>query len=155
MRSHRARLFSLACSSALLGAVATVGAASAAEAIMVTVDQAKVMRISRPADTVIVGNPSIADATIRDRQTLIITGHSYGTTNLIVLDRDGQQIADELLTVRSSSDGLVTVFKRSTRETYSCVDVCEPTLNVGDSSDAFQSTTTQIQARTSLAQGNP
>src|SRR4029077_7554810 len=63
-----------------------------ADTIAVSVDRAKVMRISRPADVVIVGNPAIADATVQDNQTLIITGKSFGTTNLIVLDAMGQSI---------------------------------------------------------------
>lgn len=155
MRIRRAGLPSLAGCAALFAVLAVAGSTDAAEPLLVTVDQARVMRISEPADTVIVGNPAIADATIRDRQTLIITGHSFGTTNLIVLDKQGQQIADQLLTVQSQEGNLVTVFKRSTRETFSCVTVCEPMLNVGDSSEVFRSTSEQIQARTSLAQSNP
>ena len=54
--------------------------------VMLAVDRAKVLRVNRPADVVIIGNPAIADATVRDSQTLIITGHSFGSTNLIVLD---------------------------------------------------------------------
>ncbi len=80
------------------------------------VDQAKVMRISRPADIVIIGNPAIADATIQDNQTLIITGHSFGTTNLIVLDASGQAIAEEMVTVGPQNDQVVTVYKRSSRD---------------------------------------
>src|SRR5882757_9835920 len=70
-----------------------------ADTITVAVDRAKVMRMSRPADVVIVGNPSIADATVQDNQTLIITGKSFGSTNLIVLDAAGQSIAESVVTV--------------------------------------------------------
>ncbi len=74
---------------ALASAMAAVPAK--ADPIEVVVDRAKVMRIARPADIVIIGNSAIADATIQDSQTLIITGHSFGTTNLIVLDRRGSR----------------------------------------------------------------
>ena len=94
-------------------------AAEAGEPISVMIDRAKVMRIARPADTVILGNPAIADATIQDNQTLIITGSSFGSTNLIVLDADGQPIADELLTVQAPNDSVVTVYRRADRETLS------------------------------------
>ena len=95
-----------------------LGAATVAQAepISVMVDRAKVMRISRPADVVIVGNPAIADATIQDNKTLIITGRSFGSTNLIVLDSDGQAIADEIITVGASDDQVVTVFNRAAAE---------------------------------------
>ena len=74
------------------------------------IDHAKVMHISRPAEVVIVGNPGIADATIQDQQTLIITGRSFGSTNLIVLDASGKAIAEETLSVvavqRQHRDGV-------------------------------------------------
>jgi hypothetical protein len=123
----------------------------AAEPISVVVDQAKVMRISRPADIVIIGNPSIADATIQDNQTLIITGHSFGTTNLIVLDASGQAIADEQIVVTPQNDQVVTVYKRSQRETYSCSPDCSPTLALGDSQAIYDTVNSQVQSHSGLA----
>jgi Flp pilus assembly secretin CpaC len=122
-----------------------------ADPIQVMVDRAKVMRISRPADIVIIGNPAIADATIQDSQTLIITGRSFGTTNLIVLDAAGQSIADEVITVGASDDQVVTVFRRDLRQTYSCTPTCSPTLVIGDTPAAFESANSQIEAHGSLS----
>jgi Flp pilus assembly secretin CpaC len=119
-------------------------AAHASEPISIYIDRAKVMRISRPAATVIIGNPAIADATIQDNQMLIITGRSYGTTNLIVLDGGGQPIADEVLTVQAADDSLVTVYKRANRQTLSCNPDCGPTLAIGDDAKSFGSVKTQI-----------
>ncbi len=139
---------------------ATAGAAGAQELaaatvqpIVIMVNHAKVMRIARPADTVIIGNPAIADATIKDDRTLIITGRSFGTTNLIVLDAAGQPIADETLTVQAQ-DGQLTVFRRANRMTYSCTPICQATLNVGDAAAAFDTINGQITARDTAAAGN-
>ena len=123
----------------------------AQEPIFVTVDQARVMQISRPADTVIIGNPAIADAVIRDSQTLVITGRSYGTTNLIVLDVDGQPIADELLTVQAAEDFLVTMYVGQRRATFSCTPSCQPTVAVGDDLELFDARVGQIQGAGSLS----
>lgn len=120
-------------------------AADAAEPISVMIDRAKVMHIARPADTVILGNPAIADAVIQDTQTLIITGRSFGSTNLIVLDADGQPIADELLTVQAPTDSVVTVYRRADRETLSCNPECGPMLAIGDDEQSFNSVKGQIQ----------
>ena len=136
------------------GLVVSAGAAthaSAQEPIFVTVDQARVMQISRPADTVIIGNPAIADAVIRDTQTLVITGRSYGTTNLIVLDVDGQPIADELLTVQAADDFLVTVYVGGKRATYSCTPACQPTVAVGDDLELFDARVGQVQGAGALS----
>jgi Flp pilus assembly secretin CpaC len=127
------------------------GAAFAQEPIFVTVDQARVMQISRPADTVIIGNPAIADAVIRDSQTLVITGRSYGTTNLIVLDTDGQPIADELLTVQAADDYLVTVYVGGKRATYSCTPACQPTIAVGDDLEVFDARVGQVTGAAGLS----
>ncbi|MCW5714721.1 MAG: pilus assembly protein N-terminal domain-containing protein [Bauldia sp.] len=121
--------------------------------MLVTVDQAVVLRFSEPARSVIIGNPSIADATILGPTMLVLTGRSFGTTNLIVLAADGTTIVDELVTVRSN-DLQVTVFRRSTRETYSCNPTCEPTLNVGDAPSIFDLTAQQLQTRGDLARGD-
>lgn len=140
-------------------AIAAAPGASAADALSVTIDHAKVMHISRPADIVIVGNPGIADATIQDQQTLIITGRSYGSTNLIVLDSSGKAIAEETLTVGpSNDDGIVTVYKTSdnkhmTRQTFSCTPDCSPTVAIGDEDKAFSALTNQIKDRGDFAKG--
>lgn len=134
----------------LLGMATAPTVAHAQQPITVVIDRAKVMRISRPADTIIIGNPTIADATIQDNQTLIITGRSYGSTNLIVLDAAGQPIAEEILMVESTNDAVVTVFRRSSQTTLSCTPQCAPTLTIGDNGVAFDSVNAQIGAHTAL-----
>ena len=134
-----------------LASVAAFAATTAAEPISVIVDRAKVLHISQPADVVIIGNPAIADATIQDSQTLIITGRSYGTTNLIVLDKQGQSIADNTITVEPSNDQVVTVYRRDLRQTLSCTPECSPILSLGDTAKVFEDANSQIQAVRSLA----
>ena len=130
-----------------LASVAAFAATTAAEPISVIVDRAKVMHISRPADVVIIGNPAIADATIQDNQTLIITGRSYGTTNLIVLDSEGQAIADDMITVEPSNDQVVTIYRRDLRQTLSCTPDCSPMLALGDTTKVFDASTRRSRRR--------
>ena len=124
---------------------------ASADPIEVVLDRAKVMRVSRPADIVIIGNPAIADATIQDTQTLIITGHSFGTTNLIVLDAQSQVIADEIITVTPQNDQMVTVYRRASRQTFSCTPDCSPVLAVGDNTTTFDAVNSQIATQTGLS----
>jgi Flp pilus assembly secretin CpaC len=136
-----------------LASFAVLPAAATAEPIAVTVDRAKVLHISQPADVVIIGNPAIADATIQDSQTLIITGRSFGTTNLIVLDKQGQSIASDLVTVSPSDDQVVTIYRRASRETLSCTPDCSPVMALGDTATVFDAANSQIQAARTLAEG--
>ncbi len=120
--------------------------------VIVTVDRAKVFRISAPAATVIIGNPSIADATVEDDVTLVLTGRSFGVTNLIVLDRQGNPIVDETVVVRGHEENTVRIYRRDERVTLACAPVCEPTLTIGDNADVFSYAQQQITARNSLSE---
>src|SRR5688572_12948141 len=93
---------------------------------------ARILRMSAPAATVIIGNPGVADVTIQDPQTLVLTGKSYGTTNLIVLDSDGNPIADTMIEVVQSQADTMTVYYGQARASLACAPVCQPTLMLGD-----------------------
>ena len=100
--------------------------------ISVNVNMARILRISAPAATVIVGNPGIADVTIQDPTTLILTGKSYGQTNLIVLDNRGEPVADTLIDVVQMQAGITTVYQGQARTTLACAPVCQPVIMMGD-----------------------
>lgn len=139
---------------AAFGIVGFAGLLAAAEPVItVSLDRASVVRLSQPADTVIIGNPMIADATVRDNVTLIVTGKAFGTTNLIILDRDGREVSNQLVTVAASDENLVTVYSRPGRQTYSCTPVCEPVITVGDDDTTFTQRSTQISGRNGLISG--
>lgn len=116
---------------ATLGAPVSVAAQDGAP-IDVNVNMARVLRISAPAATVIVGNPGIADVTIQDPQTLILTGKSYGQTNLIVLDSRGEPVADTLIEVVQMTAGVMTVYQGLNRTSLACAPVCQPVIMLGD-----------------------
>lgn len=129
MRSRLA--LALAMSIALVAAPAPSFAVDGAP-ITVNVNMARILRISSPAATVIVGNPGVADVTIQDPQTLILTGKSYGQTNLIVLDAQGNPIADTLLEVVQMTAGVVTVYQGQSRTSLACAPVCQSVVMMGD-----------------------
>lgn len=151
MAARRFVIAKLVALALVAGAAASVPAAADDSTINVLLDRALVIQVDRPADTVIIGNPMIADATVRDNKTLIITGRSFGTTNLIVLDKEGKTIADQLVTVSAADDNLVTVYSRPGRQTYSCTPVCAPTITIGDDSPTFSGRKDQITGRDDLS----
>jgi hypothetical protein len=101
---------------------------------------ARILRISAPAATVIIGNPGVADITIQDPQTLVLTGRSFGTTNLIVLDAAGNPVADTIVSVVQAQGDMLTVYQGSARTTLACEPICQPTIMLGDD-QAFSATT--------------
>jgi Flp pilus assembly secretin CpaC len=100
--------------------------------ITVKANMARILRISAPAATVIIGNPGVADVTIQDPQTLVLTGKSYGQTNLIVLDTQGNPIADTMIEVIQETADVVTMYLGNARTTLACSPTCQPTIMLGD-----------------------
>ena len=100
--------------------------------INVNVNMARILRINAAAATVIIGNPGIADVTIQDPQTLILTGKSFGQTNLIVLDSGGNPIADTMIEVVQLQAGVVTVYQGQSRTSLACAPVCQSVVMMGD-----------------------
>ncbi len=125
--------------------------ALAADAVSVKVNMARILRISSPAATVIIGNPGVADVTIQDPQTLVLTGKSYGQTNLIVLDQGGNPIADTLVQVVQASTDTVTVFQGLARTTLACAPSCAPTITLGDDPNFSSSALTSSSLIKSMA----
>nr|MBF0685133.1 pilus assembly protein N-terminal domain-containing protein [Pseudomonas sp.] len=113
--------------------------------ISVSVNMARVLRISAPAATVIVGNPGIADVTIQDAKTLVLTGKSYGQTNLIILDNVGNPIADTLVDVVQMSSSVVTVYQGLQRTSVACAPICQPTIMLGDQNEYTANTLASSQ----------
>jgi Flp pilus assembly secretin CpaC len=134
---------------AALLAAASLNAAHAAEAVKVELDQAKIFRIAAPAGTIIIGNPGIADATMQDSQTLIITGRGYGQTNMIVLDEQGETISDTQIQVSEATDNYVTVYKGAQRQSLTCQPYCQAAIVPGDADGHFGTAISQSGAHSS------
>ncbi|MEO5806237.1 pilus assembly protein N-terminal domain-containing protein [Devosia sp.] len=128
------RFSSFALAVLLLAGPTSLAQAAGEGPITVNVNMARILRISAPASTVVVGNPAVADVTIQDPQTLILTGKSYGQTNLIVLDRAGNPIADTMLEVVQLQAGTMTIYQGNKRTSMSCTPVCQPAIMLGDES---------------------
>ena len=110
---------------ALLAATTFIAPAMAGGGIEVTMNQAKIVKLSRPADTIVVGNPAIADASVQDASTIVLTGKGFGVTNLVVLDTDGSPIVDEQVTVVRQAASSVRIYRRAEIQTMSCTPYCE------------------------------
>lgn len=145
---------SLIVATAVCAGLALGSAAEAADdTIDVTIDFAKILKLDRPADTIVIGNPSIADASISNEQTLVLTGKTAGTTNLIAIDKDGTEIINATVQVASDIRKLTTVFFGADRQTFSCAPVCEQVISVGDDPAKFEAAKQQIQSRQQFAAG--
>jgi len=93
--------------------------------IRVVLNHAKIVKLSQAAATVIIGNPEIADATVRDSQTLVLTGRGFGQTNMVILDVHGNAILDERIAVSRENGTALRIYRQANIETLSCEPYCE------------------------------
>jgi Flp pilus assembly secretin CpaC len=128
-------------------------AAKAAETISITVDQAKVIELPERTATIIIGNPIVADVTmLKKTGRMVLTGKSFGSTNLIALDARGDSIGESVIRVTASAKGLL-VQRGADRETYDCSPRCLPTVNLADSGKFLGETSGQVKQYGSMAGG--
>jgi len=140
---------------------AVIGVAGASQSAMaesnvvqVLVDQATLVRLDRPASEIVVGNPSIADVSVQSGKVLVVTGKSFGETNLIVMDADGKVIANRGLIVQEPRTGFVTMYKGDARQTLHCAPNCTPPLVIGDNPDYFEAISKEIKTKQSISQSS-
>ncbi|TDH39378.1 hypothetical protein E2A64_01925 [Pseudohoeflea suaedae] len=98
---------------------------AAEEMIRVSMDHARIIKVDRQISKVIVGSSSVADVAIADSSTIVLTGKSYGTTNLVVLDMEGQPIVDEVVLVAVDEANTLRIYRQTERTVFSCAPSCE------------------------------
>ena len=125
--------------------------AAQAEKLVVTTDRAKIIKLPNQTKTVIVGNPIVADVTIGKDGLVILTGKSFGTTNLIALDGTGAILNESTIQVQQANENLVVIQRGLDRETYSCTPTCMPTVALGDETKYFTDAGSASTTRNKLA----
>ena len=132
------------------GVVTATQQASAAQEIVLTADQSKVMTLPVPPATIVVGNPAIADVTT-DGNTLLFHPRAFGVTNVLALDGNGRRLADYVVRVIFDDSYSVTMYEPGIRETYTCRNNCETTIRIGDEKNYYELFTSQSQGKFDLA----
>jgi Flp pilus assembly secretin CpaC len=125
-----------------------------ADDLVVKFDQSQILRLSRPASEIIIGNPSIADVAIQSGNILVVTGKSFGITNIIALDGERNVIQDQRVSVRRDEVGVVNVTKGTARQTYACLPQCNPTITVGDDVAFMHTTLSASQSKLNFSEGS-
>lgn len=121
--------------------------------VAVTVDNAKVMRLPEKTQMVIVGNPMVADVALQKNGVLILTGKSFGSTNLIALDAAGTMLAESTISVQAPQASVITVQRGLERESYSCTPNCQPSIQLGDATKFYGEVSSQAESRRNMATG--
>jgi Flp pilus assembly secretin CpaC len=145
---HRSVLLTVA-------ALVLLSPAHAEEAVInISLDRATVIKAPANTSMVVIGNPGIADVSVQKNGVMVLTGKSFGETNMIALNDKGEMISESWLRVRPANRGThVTVYRAGEPETFSCAPDCRPTVTLGDADKFFGRTGGQVGARNGFSQG--
>lgn len=149
---------SLLAGATVIAAALTVAPVRAqANDLVVRYDQSTLLKLPRPVSEVIIGNPSIADVAIQGGTMLVVTGKSFGVTNIIALDGERNVIQDQRLIVIRDEARILNLHKGAARQSFNCTPNCNPTLTIGDDSNYFdnlgKSTDKKLKMGDSQAEG--
>lgn len=132
-------------------------AALAGSPITIQTDQTQLIAVSADPGTVVVGNPSIADVSLSGRR-VFLHGRGFGSTNILILDIAGNQLANFDVTVtHDHPNELVIVTSSPTKpqiliDTYSCAPTCYHAMIPGDA--GFANAVSANSTKASLASGS-
>jgi hypothetical protein len=138
----------------LLGTVAAAHADTRPldmKSIAVALDRAKIVKVPEGTQTLIIGNPLVADVTmLKGNGSMVVTGRSFGATNLIWLDSAGNSIGETMVKVSPAEQSMV-VLRGLVQESYSCNPRCSPTVALGDDSKYMNDGIANVKSRNGAA----
>ena len=137
-------------------ALATVLAApaQAADDLIVKYDQSQLLRLAKPAAEIIVGNPSIADVSVQSGNLLVVTGKTFGITNIIALDAERNVIHDQRVLVRRDEAKVINLVRGTERQSYNCTPQCNPSITIGDEVKYFETIRNASQNKKDFSEGS-
>ena len=101
-----------------------VAGVARADTLAVPLDHASRLDV-RGAANVIIGNDKIVDVTVVDSHTVYVVGKAYGSTNVIISDRDGRTLFSGDVAVNPPTSS-VSVYRGATRTEVACAPDCTP-----------------------------
>ena len=131
------RLFALPMLAGAALAIAACPGEVKADDLVVKYDQSQLLTLPRPAAEIIIGNPAIADVTVQSGSLLVVTGKTFGITNMIVLDAERKVILEHLVMVKRDEAKVLNLVRGTQRQSYNCTPQCNPSVIVGDESAYF------------------
>ena len=120
--------------------------------IKLEVDDAKLVQISGKPSAVVVSNPMFADASVQGDK-LVVIGKNTGRTKIIVLDFDGNQLANIMVNVQRAESQVVSLYKGGERTSLNCDPFCDRNLVANDEPVNFENQQKQISGKTAISNG--
>lgn len=133
--------------------ILTAVPAGAAEELVLNIDRSQLLNVTTPPGAIVIGDPFVVDVTVQGQQ-IFVHGRAYGETDMVILDTQGNQIANfEVLVKESSSNHTLSVYKAGKRYSSLCLPDCQSVVRVGDDPGYMGATAGSLMQKQGLAQG--
>ena len=152
----------------LLPMLVLASTAAMADGLNLNWREARVVKLAKPATSVVIGDPTVADVTLETPLTVVVFGKTPGETNLLVLSGDQELLLDWPVVVSPVSARHVTVLNATGKEdaptevlyacgTERCARVLSPTdvefrasstTSASADTDASKSSTSTVEEST-------
>lgn len=152
LRSSRT-LLALVAGATVVAAMALTAITAHASDLLVKYDQSQLLRISRPVAEIIIGNSTVADITVQSKTLLVVTGKSFGRTNMILLDSSQNVIQENQIIVLQDQSQVINLRRGIARESYNCAPRCNPTITVADEQLYFKKAAENAQLKIKMSEG--
>jgi hypothetical protein len=135
----------------LLAAVLSAGSLQAME-MRLKPTEVKILNLAERPGTIVVSHPEFISVQMIGGKKMLIQGLATGYTNVLVLDRRGEKLANIDVSVSSRGDKrLLRVYAGGERSSYICNPECAPSMTSNDSPRAIADRIRSIQAYRGLA----
>lgn len=152
---HSSRtLLALLSGATLLAAMALSATQPRAAELVVKYDQSQLLRVAKPVSEIIIGNSTIADISVQSKQLLVVTGKSFGKTNMILLDSDRNVIQENQIVVLQDQAQVINLHKGTARQSYNCSPRCNPTVTIGDDKQYFNTAAETARTKIGMSEGS-
>lgn len=121
--------------------------------IVIDIDFMRGLTFQRPASQIILGNPIIADITVKDDKNIFLSGKSPGRTNMLIYGRDGE-LSEQFTLVVRDPNAYLTVFQGSKdRSHFDCEPLCQRVLRIEDRGQSAEEQRGRIAAQIEMIDG--
>lgn len=121
--------------------------------IVIDIDFMEGLKFKSPASQIVLGNPVIADITVRDDKFIFISGKSPGKTNMLVYGRDGELSEKYLLIVRDPNAYLTVFHGAGNKAHFGCEPLCQRVLRIEDKGQEAEDQRSKIAAQIEMIDG--
>jgi Flp pilus assembly secretin CpaC len=137
---------------ASLVTIARVAPIQAGDDLIVKYDQSQILRLPRPAAEIIIGNPAVADVSVQSGNVLVVTGKTFGITNMIALDAARNVIQEMRILVNRDEAKVVNLQRGTQRQSYNCTPQCNPSIIIGDETAYFDNISAASQKKITFSE---